>query len=59
MSFAALPPELNSAQIYAGAGTGPLLSAAASWDGLAAEWSAGARSFSATGVLTHPLSQMS
>nr|WP_081288147.1 PPE domain-containing protein [Mycobacterium asiaticum] len=40
MSFAVLPPELNSAQIYAGAGTGPLLSAAASWDGLAAEWSA-------------------
>ncbi|OBI88596.1 PE-PPE domain-containing protein [Mycobacterium asiaticum] len=45
MSFAVLPPELNSAQIYAGAGPGPLLSAAASWDGLAAELSAGARSF--------------
>lgn len=45
MSFAVLPPELNSARIYAGAGPGPLLAAATSWDGLAAELSAGARSF--------------
>ncbi|MEO8815732.1 MAG: PPE domain-containing protein [Mycobacterium sp.] len=37
MDFALLPPEVNSGRIYAGAGVGPLLAAAASWDGLAAE----------------------
>lgn len=37
MDFALLPPEVNSGRMYAGAGAGPLLAAAASWDGLAAE----------------------
>ncbi|WP_040624594.1 PPE domain-containing protein, partial [Mycobacterium parascrofulaceum] len=35
MDFAALPPEINSARIYAGAGPGSLLAAAAAWEGLA------------------------
>ncbi|MEB3980960.1 PPE family protein [Mycobacterium sp. 663a-19] len=36
MDFAALPPEINSARMYAGPGSGPMLAAAAAWDGLAA-----------------------
>ncbi|KAA1250084.1 PPE family protein [Mycobacterium simiae] len=36
MDYAALPPEINSARMYAGAGAGPLLAAAAAWDGLSA-----------------------
>ncbi|GBE66513.1 PPE family protein [Mycobacterium sp. MFM001] len=42
MDFAALPPEINSARMYAGAGAGPLLTAAATWHGLAAELSSAA-----------------
>ena len=37
MDFAMLPPEINSARMYAGPGSGPMLAAAAAWDGLAAE----------------------
>lgn len=37
MSFLVLPPEVNSALMFAGAGSGPTLAAAAAWDGLAAE----------------------
>ena len=39
MDFAALPPEVNSARMYAGAGAGPLVAAAAAWDGLASDLS--------------------
>jgi len=35
MDFAALPPEINSARMYAGPGSGPMLAAATAWDGLA------------------------
>jgi PPE-repeat protein len=35
--FGALPPEINSARMYAGPGSGPLLASAAAWDGLAAQ----------------------
>ena len=37
MDFAALPPEVNSALIYTGPGSAPMVSAAASWDSLAGE----------------------
>jgi PPE-repeat protein len=37
MDFATLPPEVNSGLMYAGPGSGPIIAAAASWDGLAAE----------------------
>ncbi|WP_322857689.1 PPE family protein [Mycobacterium shigaense] len=35
--FAALPPEINSARMYTGPGSGPMLAAAAAWNTLAAE----------------------
>jgi PPE-repeat protein len=37
LDFAALPPEVNSGLMYAGPGSGPMMAAAAAWDGLAAE----------------------
>jgi PPE-repeat protein len=37
MDFTMLPPEVNSGRMYAGPGSGPMLAAAAAWDGLAAE----------------------
>jgi PPE-repeat protein len=45
LDFAFLPPEINSALMYGGAGSGPLLAAAAAWDGLAADMWASATSF--------------
>ena len=44
-AFAFLPPEINSALIASGAGSGPLFMAAAAWDALAAELSGAASSF--------------
>jgi PPE-repeat protein len=46
MSFLVLPPEMNSALMHAGAGSGPMLAAAAAWDGLAEELGSAAQSFS-------------
>lgn len=37
MDFAFLPPEINSGRMYSGAGAGPLLAAASSWDALGTE----------------------
>lgn len=37
MNFGAIPPEINSGRMYSGAGSGPLLAAAAAWERLAAE----------------------
>ena len=42
MDFATLPPEVNSGRMYAGPGSGPMISAAASWDSLATEVSSAA-----------------
>lgn len=39
LDFGALPPEVNSGRMYAGAGSGPMLAAATAWDGLASELS--------------------
>ena len=45
MDFGALPPEINSGRMYAGAGPGPMLAAAAAWDGLADELGSTASSY--------------
>jgi PPE-repeat protein len=45
MDFALLPPEINSARMYDGPGSGPMLAAAAAWDGLATELHAAAASY--------------
>jgi PPE-repeat protein len=45
MNFLMLPPEINSALIFLGAGPGPMLAAAAAWDGLAEEFGSAASSF--------------
>jgi PPE-repeat protein len=45
MDFAFLPPEINSARMYDGPGSGPMLAAAAAWDGMAAELHTAATSY--------------
>jgi PPE-repeat protein len=47
MDFGALPPEINSGRMYAGAGSGPMMTAAAAWDGLADELRSTASSYQA------------
>ena len=37
--FAAMPPEINSARMYAGPGSGPMMAAAAAWNNTATELS--------------------
>ncbi|MGO9523521.1 PPE family protein [Mycobacterium sp.] len=44
-SFPWLPPEINSALMFGGAGSGPLFAAASAWDGLASDLSGAASSF--------------
>lgn len=48
LDFGALPPEINSGRMYVGAGSGPLLAAAAAWDALAAELQATGTSYHST-----------
>jgi PPE-repeat protein len=45
IDFGALPPEINSARMHAGPGSGPMLAAAAAWDGLAAQLHSGAAAY--------------
>ncbi|OBI88815.1 PPE family protein [Mycobacterium asiaticum] len=56
LDFSWLPPEINSARIFAGAGSGPLHVAAAAWESLAAELAASASSFDSviTGMASGP-----
>lgn len=46
MSFLTASPEINSLRMFSGAGSVPMLQAAAAWDGLASELSSTAESFS-------------
>ena len=53
MDFGALPPEINSARMYAGPGPESMLAAAAAWNGLAGELHSAAASYgSAVSELT-------
>jgi len=45
LDFAGIPPEINSGLMYAGAGSGPLMAAASSYNNLAAELSTTASSW--------------
>ncbi|MCV6985413.1 PPE family protein, partial [Mycobacterium shinjukuense] len=45
MNFSVLPPEVNSLRMFSGAGSAPMLAAAAAWEGLAAELGSAADSF--------------
>ncbi|MEE3753386.1 PPE family protein [Mycobacterium intracellulare] len=61
MDYGALPPEINSGRMYVGAGSGPMLAAAAAWDGLAIDLYTTAASYSSliaelTGVWVGPAS---
>ncbi|WP_408632671.1 PPE family protein [Mycobacterium saskatchewanense] len=55
-SFPWFPPEINSALMFGGAGSGPMFAAAAAWDGLAADLAAAASSFNSvvTGLTSGP-----
>ena len=45
MDFGIYPPEVNSARMYAGPGSAPMLTAAEAWEGLAAELHSAANSY--------------
>jgi PPE-repeat protein len=45
LDYAALPPEVNSARMYAGPGSAAMMAAASAWDGLAAELSSAATAY--------------
>jgi PPE-repeat protein len=48
LDFGALPPEINSGRMYVGAGSGPMLAAAAAWDSLASDLQSAASSYGST-----------
>ncbi|MGH3553090.1 MAG: PPE family protein [Mycobacterium sp.] len=56
LDFGALPPEINSGRMYLGPGPGPMLAAAAAWDGLAAElgWAASSYGSVVSGLASAP-----
>lgn len=45
MDYGALPPEINSARIYSGPGSGPMLAAADAWDTLARDLNSSAAAY--------------
>lgn len=45
MDYGAIPPEINSARMYAGPGSGSMQAAATAWNGLAAELRSAASSY--------------
>ncbi|WP_421844538.1 PPE family protein [Mycobacterium sp.] len=45
MDFGAIPPEINSARMYGGAGAAPMMAAATAWSSLAVELSTTAASY--------------
>ena len=55
-AFTLFPPEINSALMFGGAGSGPLFMAASAWDGLASDLSGAASSFQSvvTGLIDGP-----
>src|SRR6516162_7361973 len=57
-AFFMFPPEINSALMFAGAGSGPLFVAAQAWEGLASDLSGAASSFDSvvTGLTNGPWS---
>src|ERR1700728_1841472 len=57
MDFAFLPPEINSGRMYVGPGSGPMLAAAAAWDGLATELHSTATSYGSVIAATRALLQ--
>ena len=46
MNYSVLPPEINSARMFSGVGSAPMLDAAGAWDSLASELGSAASSFS-------------
>ncbi|MBW0017360.1 MAG: PPE family protein [Mycobacterium sp.] len=46
MNFSVWPPEINSVLLLDGPGSGPMLAAAAAWDGIGSELSSAANAFS-------------
>jgi PPE-repeat protein len=48
IDFGALPPEINSARMYAGPGSGSMMAAAAAWNGLAGQLQSAAASYGST-----------
>jgi PPE-repeat protein len=56
MDFALLPPEVNSARMYAGPGSGPMIATASAWNALAAELHSTASSYQSaiTGLIAGP-----
>ncbi len=56
MDFGLYPPEVNSARMYTGPGSAPMLTAAQAWQGLAAELHSAANSYQSvvSGLTTGP-----
>jgi len=56
MDFLVLRPEVNSLRMFSGTGSGPMLTAASAWEGLAAELQSAATSFRSvvSGMISGP-----